>query len=221
MLEDKAATVERLHADVTQRIERGAELVCLLDGERALWTLVKIAFPKTLFVLDIFHVLERLWVAAQCFHKEGSQEAKEFAAERLKKLLSGDVSRVIGGFKQILTKRKLSSHVRYELEKVVGYLDRNNENMRYDISLSRGYYPVGSGVLEGACRNLINDRMVLTVMRWSLQAAESMILLRGVEIDQDCQDFWTYRRQSERKRFYGESTGRPDELCAAELAGAD
>lgn len=219
LTEDKAATVERLQADVTQRIKRGAELVCLLDGERALWTLVKAAFPTAFFVLDIFHVLERLWMAAHCFHKEGSQEAKEFVAERLRKLLCGDVGRVIGGFKQILTKRKLSSRVRYELEKVVGYLDRNKENMRYHVCLSRGY-PIGSGVVEGACRNLINDRMELTGMRWSLHGAESMIRLRAAELNQDWQDFWTYRRKSERKRLYREYAGPTDELYDAEVKRA-
>jgi len=216
LTEGKAATIDRLKADVRQRIKVGADLVCLLDGERALWNLVKVAFPMAFFVLDIFHVLERLWAAAHCFHKEGSPEAKQFVTERLKKLLAGDVSRVIGGFKQMLTKRKLSARVRYELEKVVGYLERNKDHMRYDVCLAKGY-PIGSGVVEAACRNLINDRMELTGMRWSIQGAESMIRLRAVDINQDWEDFWKYRRKSEKTRLYRESPANGDDLYAAEL----
>jgi len=168
LIQSKAETVDKLKTDVTQRLKYGAELVCLLDGERALWNLVTLAFPMAFFVLDIFHVMERLWTAAHCFHKQGSSEAEQFVTNRLTKLLTGDVGRVIGGFKQMLSKKKLPSGIRYELEKVIGYLERNSEHMRYDICLALGY-PIGSGVVEGACRNLINDRMELTGMKWSLK----------------------------------------------------
>jgi hypothetical protein len=197
----KAETVDKLKSDVTQRLKDGAELVCLLDGERALWNLVTQAFPKAFFVLDIFHVTERLWTAAHCFHKQGNPEAEQFVINRLRKLLKGDVGRVIGGFKQMLSKKKLPSVIRYELEKVVGYLQNNKGHMRYDICLARGY-PIGSGVVEGACRNLINDRMELTGMKWSLKGAEAMIRLRSVDINGDWEDFWDFHRKKERNRLY-------------------
>ena len=201
LIQSKAETVDKLKTDVTQRLKYGAELVCLLDGERALWNLVTLAFPMAFFVLDIFHVMERLWTAAHCFHKQGSSEAEQFVTNRLTKLLTGDVGRVIGGFKQMLSKKKLPSAIRYELEKVIGYLERNSKHMRYDICLALGY-PIGSGVVEGACRNLINDRMELTGMKWSLKGAEAMIRLRSVDINGDWEDFWKFHRKAERNRLY-------------------
>ena len=51
-------------------------VICLMDGERALWDAQAVYFPEAVGVLDLFHVLERLWAVAHCFHKEGSDEAE-------------------------------------------------------------------------------------------------------------------------------------------------
>lgn len=128
-------------------------------------------------------------------------EAEQFVINRLRKLLTGDVGRVIGGFKQMLSKKKHPSIIRYELEKVIGYMERNREHMRYDICLELGY-PIGSGAVEGACRNLINDRMELTGMKWSRNGAEATIRLRSVDINGDWEDFWEFYRKKERNRLY-------------------
>ena len=83
--------------------------------------------------------------------------------------------------------------------------------MRYDVCLERGY-PIGSGVIEGACRNLINDRLELTGMRWTVQGAESVIRLRAVYVNKDWKDFWRFRRKSEKDRLYGISFKQEDHL---------
>jgi hypothetical protein len=106
---------------------------------------------------------------------ENSPEARRFGTERLRMLLVGKAGRVIVGLKQVLAKRDLSNAARHSLNQVVGYLERNRKHMRYEICLAQGY-PIGSGVIEGACRNLINKY-------WD--------------------EFWTYRRQQERLRLYG------------------
>ncbi len=195
-------TVARLRKAVDQRLPRENELVCLLDTERSLWKLVYACFPAAFFVLDIFHVLEHLAKAALCFHDAGSLQAREFVTERLKILLSGRAGRLIGGLKQMLAKHKLSKAKRRCLNQVIGYLERNRKHMRYEICLARGY-PIGSGVIKGACRNLINDRLDLTGMSWTLQGAESMMRLRAVHINKNWNAFWNHRRQSERRRLYG------------------
>ena len=134
-------------------------------------------------------------------------------------LLTGQVGRLIGGLKQIVSKRKLSKGQKYRLNKVIGYLERNKKHMRYDVCLEKGY-PIGSGVIEGACRNLINDRLELTGMRWILQGAESVIRLRAVFINKDWADFWSFRRRSERERLYGTSKAGGAELYGQELPQA-
>jgi hypothetical protein len=195
-------TVVRLKKAVDQRLAEGNELVCILDGERSLWALVCVYFPTAFFVLDIFHVMEHLGKAALCFYDEGSPHVREFVQERLRMLLQGKAGRMIGGLKQMLSKHELSGAERHSLEQVIGYLQRNRRHMRYEICLGRGY-PIGSGVIEGACRNLINDRLELTGMSWTPRGAESMIRLRAVHINKDWDAFWSHRRQSERRRLYG------------------
>jgi len=195
-------TVARLRRAVDQRLPEGNELVCLLDGEISLWKLVYAFFPTAFFVLDIFHVLEHLGKAALCFYDEGSPQARDFVTERLKMLLNGRAGRLIGGLKQMVVKHKLSSAKRRTLNQVIGYLARNRKHMRYEICLAKGY-PIGSGVIEGACRNLINDRLELTGMSWTIHGAESVMRLRAVQINKDWDAFWRYRRQSERRRLYG------------------
>lgn len=198
---------------------QGNELVCILDGERSLWALVCAYFPAAFFVLDIFHVLEHLGKAALLFHDEDSPQAREFVTERLRMLLQGKAGRMIGGLKQMLTKHELSHAARHSLNQVIGYLERNRKHMRYEICLAKGY-PVGSGVIEGACRNLINDRLELTGMSWTIRGAESVMRLRAVHINKDWDAFWKHRRMSERRRLYGIKDTNSAEIQNQELQKA-
>jgi len=203
-------TVARLKKAVDRRLPQGNELVCILDGERSLWALVYAFFPTAFFVLDIFHVLEHMGKAALCFYDEDSPQARQFVTERLKMLLNGRAGRLIGGLKQMLTKQDLSNTKKYTLSQVIGYLERNRKHMRYEICLAKGY-PIGSGVIEGACRNLINDRLELTGMSWTIHGAESVMRLRAVHINKDWDAFWKHRRTSKRQRLYGiADTSSPD-----------
>ena len=77
---------------------QGRPVICLMDGERSLWDAREAYFPEAVGVLDLFHVLERVWAVAHCFHKEGSDEAEQFVEERLRDLLEGRVDSVIEGF---------------------------------------------------------------------------------------------------------------------------
>jgi hypothetical protein len=212
-------TVARLKKAVDQRLPQGNEVVCILDGERSLWAFVYAYFSAAFFVRDIFHVLEHLGKAALCFHDEGSPQAREFVTERLRMLLQGKAGRMIGGLKQMLTKHELSNAARHSLNQVIGYLERNRQHMRYEICLAKGY-PIGSGVIEGACRNLINDRLELTGMSWTIQGAERVMRLRAVHINKDWEAFWIYRRQSERRRLYGIEDSSSSDIRDQELPRA-
>lgn len=219
LTEGPEKTVARLQKATTRRLPKGNELVCILDGERSLWALIYQYFPTAFFVLDIFHVMQYLAKAAHCFHPENSPEARKFVTERLQMLLLGKAGKLIGGLKQMQTKHKLSDGKAYDLGQVVGYLERNRRHMRYEICLKFGY-PIGSGVIEGGCRNLINDRLELTGMRWSPNGAESVIRLRAVHINKDWDSFWKFRRKSERRRLYGDRYSEAPEIRDQELRPA-
>jgi len=176
-------------------------VVCVMDGERALWKMLWALVPGVVCILDLFHVLERLWQAAHCFHPEGSDAAQEFVTDRLRRLLRGEVGYVIGGLKQMATKQKLRGARRGQLTAVIGYLERNRRFMHYDEYLAAGF-PIGSGVAEGACRHLVKDRMERTGMRWCIPGAQAMLDLRAVYLNDDWERFHGYRIKDERRRLY-------------------
>jgi len=176
-------------------------LVCLMDGDRALWAMQEEHLPEATCILDLFHVLERLWTAAHCFHREGSDEAEAFVDDRLLRILEGDVGRVIGGLRQMMTKHSLRGSRRQRLQSVITYLENNRQYMQYDTYLKAGY-PIGSGVAEGACRHLVKDRMEQTGMRWTTTGAQAMLDLRAIHLNDEWDDFNRHRIAEEQKRLY-------------------
>jgi hypothetical protein len=176
-------------------------VVCVMDGERGLWSLLNLHLPSAVCVLDIFHVMERLWQAAYCFHPEGSDEANAFVTDRLERILEGGIGRVSGGLRQMGTKHKLKRSKQHKLDEVIGYFHRNRRHMNYDEYLSAGY-PIGSGVAEGACRHLVKDRMELTGMRWCVDGAQTMLDLRAVFINGDWEQFQAHRVKPEQRKLY-------------------
>lgn len=173
-------------------------IVCVTDGERALIDDVQQWLPeRTIHILDIMHVLNRLWQAAYCFHAEGSRAAESFVDHRLRMLLEGKVGQVIGGLRRMATMHKLKGRKRTALQGVIRYFANHRDSMRYDQYLAAGS-PIGSGVVEGACRHLVKDRMERTGMRWQVAGARAMLHLRAVYLNDDWNDFVGTRRQDHR-----------------------
>lgn len=181
--------------------QRQCPLVCVMDGDRGLWKQVKTQVPDAVPVLDLFHVMTRVWAAVHCFHPEDSKEAEQLATAKLREILKGKVGRVIGGFKQMATKRGLSAQKRKRLSKALAYLKNNLAFMRYDEYLAKGY-PIGSGVAEGACKHVVKDRMELTGMRWRVEGAQAMLDLRTVYLNGQWDIFQNHRIEHERERLY-------------------
>ncbi|AGA25620.1 ISKra4 family transposase [Singulisphaera acidiphila] len=194
-----------LFQDLTLRnVGHDRPVVCVMDGERALWEAQRVYFPEAVGILDLFHVMERLWTAAHCFHAEGSDDAEAFVADRLRGLLEGRVGYVIGGLRQRLAKHQLKGSRRKTLTSVITYLENNREHLRYDEYLKAGY-PIGSGVAEGACRHLVKDRLEQTGMRWTVSGAQAMRHLRATYLNDQWDDFIEKRIDCEQTRLYGKN----------------
>jgi len=176
-------------------------VICLMDGERALWDAQAVYFPEAVGVLDLFHVLERLWAVAHSFHTEGSDEAKEFVEQRLRDLLQGRVGYVISGLRRRLKAEKLSGQRREVVRSALEYLGNNKAHMRYDEYLAAGY-PIGSGVAEGACRHLVKDRMEQTGMRWTREGAQAMLHVRALYLNGQWEEFLEHRVEQEQTRLH-------------------
>jgi hypothetical protein len=176
-------------------------VVCLMDGERSLWDAREAYFPEATGVLDLFHVLERVWGVAHCLHKEGSDEAEQYVEERLRDLLEGRVGSVIEGFRRCLTQERLRGNKRRVVRSAIEYLENNREHLKYDEYLAAGY-PIGSGVAEGACRHLVKDRLEQTGMRWTVSGAQAMLHVRALYLNDQWQDYLEYRVEQEQYRLY-------------------
>jgi len=181
--------------------DRGKPVVCLMDGERALWEAMRQWLPaRTVGILDLYHVMEYLWKAAHCFHAEKSDEAEDFVTARLRLLLEGKVGYLIGGLRRKAV--SLRGAKRTRLLAVIGYLENNRSHMRYDQYLAAGY-PIGSGVIEGACRHVVKDRMELSGMRWTVDGAQAMLYLRSIYLNGDWKQFDRHRIETEQNTLYG------------------
>jgi len=181
--------------------------VVVTDGERALQYRVCAAMKGILLILDFLHVLEKIWACAHVFHKEGSGHAVEFVRERAFRILRGEVGQVVKGLRQMATKRKVKGSKCKTLLNVAAYYYRNRSRMRYDQYLAEGL-PIASGSVEGACKNLIKDRMERSGMRWTPPTAEAMLQMRAVYLSGDFEEYWDYHAAQEQARLYPEGLWR-------------
>jgi hypothetical protein len=184
--------------------QRRKTLVCLMDGEAALWCVQREWLSRAVGILDLFHVLERLWQVAHVFHREGSSDSLAFVTHHLRQLLEGKVGYVIGHFKRLQSQHVLHGAERRTLTSVIHYFENNRQHMRYDEYLAAGY-PIGSGVAEGACRHLVKDRLEGTGMRWTLGGAQSMLHLRAIYLNGQWDEFVEYRIETEQDALYRRS----------------
>ncbi|VAW82136.1 FIG00666800: hypothetical protein, partial [hydrothermal vent metagenome] len=142
---------------------------------------------KATLVMDFIHVLEYLWKAAWCFFDKGDETVEQWIADRAVNLLNGQCSQVAKGLRSSATKRKISD--RDAVDKCANYLLKNKTRLQYGEALASGF-PIASGVIEGACRHLINDRLDITGARWSLEGAESILKLRSLKSSGDFESYW-------------------------------
>jgi len=181
--------------------DRQLAWVIVTDGERALQKRVCALFEDVTLVLDLLHVLEKLWKAAHALHPEGSPEAQSFVRDRTLRILHGHVSQVVKGLRQMVTKRRLHGPRRKALCDAAAYFYRNRARMRYHDYLANGW-PIASGSVEGACKNLVKDRMERSGMRWTQAMAEAMLQLRAIYLSRDFQEYWDFHVRQDQQRLY-------------------
>jgi len=207
---DLLASKDEVIASVAEEVKRvdprGVKThVALCDGERALQKRIVPALlgvvPAVTLILDLLHALERLWQAAHCLSEEGSEEATGWMKGQTLRVLRGEVSQVIKGMRCSATKRGLSGQKRARLDEAAAYLWKNRGNMKYDEYLAAGL-PIASGCVEGACKNLIKDRMERSGMRWGLSGGQAMIRLRSLHLSGDLDEYWDFHQEQQRLRLY-------------------
>jgi hypothetical protein len=199
--------------EVAARRRPGQPIVRLMDGQPSLWDAAAACLedlvaelrqagevPMLVDILDIIHVSTYVWKAAKAFHAH-KEHQEAFAQDRLLRILRGDVAGVIRGLRRMVSQRHLTGQARKDVTTVCNYFAKNAHRMRYDEYLRQGY-PIASGVIEGACRHVIKDRMEQGGMRWTLAGAEAMLHVRSVCASSVWDDFNRWRQAKQAQQVH-------------------
>ena len=186
-----------------KRRRKQVPVVCLMDGQESLWSMKARmqSDVETVDILDLLHVTPRLWSAAKLFHPSDQKAAESFVYEQVNRVLHGQVKTVIHSLRARATRRGLSRKKKSQLETICGYFTKHASRMRYDEYLREGY-PIASGVIEGACRHVVKDRLERTGMSWTCAGAQAMLNLRAIWTCDHWDEFDKYRIERETARLY-------------------
>jgi hypothetical protein len=179
--------------------------IALLDGDNyqlGLFQAQAAARGITLFILiDFIHVLEYLWKAAWCLHPPRDPAMEDWVIAQGLDILHGRTGDVIARIQALAAAdppRPGSEHAK-NIRKTLHYLDAKRPYMNYPRALAAGW-PIATGVIEGACRHLVADRMGITGARWSLPGAQAMLWLRALAASGDTDAYWDWHITQERQR---------------------
>ena len=177
--------------------------VALVDGNKAqIQILRRIAKEKGIditIIVDIIHVTEYLWNAGRAFHSESGQELENWVSYRLLEVLRGKAGLMAGGMRRSATRRALSPKKREPVDTCATYLLNKSPYLNYSQYLDQGF-PIASGVIEGACRHLVKDRMEITGAKWRLSGAEAILRIRALRSSHDFDEYWQFHEAYEYKR---------------------
>lgn len=191
--------------EADKRHRAGQPIIRLMDGQHILWDSAEACLDdfvadrreagqtvRMVDILDILHVSSYVWKAAKVLHRH-KEHQEAFARERLLRILRGEVVGVVKGLRRMASLNGLEKSDQETVETVCNYFENNASRMRYDQYLAAGY-PIATGVIEGACRHVIKDRMEQGGMRWTLAGAEAMLNVRAVNASSESEAFQEWRR---------------------------
>lgn len=161
-------------------------------------------------VIDIVHVIEYCWRAAEDLHRTHNARAL-WVQDAVRQILEGHSARVVADLRA-----HLAAHTAHGTRPTTGiartlaYLDAKQPYLAYHIALTLGW-PIATGVIEGSCRFLVKDRLDVTGARWSLDGAEAVLLLRAVITNGDMDAYWAFHLGREYERTH--ATRYPGQLA--------
>ena len=179
--------------------------VALVDGNRTQIEAIQAeAAARGLMVhivCDLVHVLEYVWKAAWALFYPGDPAAETWVAEQATKILEGKAGQVAAGIRRRATRFGYSAAERAGADAAADYLTSKKPYLGYDTALAKGW-PIATGVIEGACRHLVKDRMDITGARWSLAGAEAILRLRALTANGDFDAYWAFHQRQEHERVH-------------------
>ena len=181
------------------------EWVVLIDGNNtqieAVTAEAKSRGVPVTIVIDFIHVLEYLWKAAWSFFDKGEPASEEWVADQASKILCGKSAQVAAGIRRRATTHGYSPAERAGADECARYLDNKKDYLGYATALKKGW-PIATGIIEGAARWLVKDRMDITGARWGLEGAEAILKLRALIASGDFDAYWRFHLRREHERIH-------------------
>ena len=204
--DDAEAVIGEVYDEATRRDpDHQRAWVALVDGNNhqidRIQAEAQARDARVTILVDFVHVLEYLWGAAWCFHREGDPAAEQWVQHHAKAVLDGKATKVAGAIRRQATKAGLDPPKRKGADDCARYLTNKAPYLDYPTALEQGW-PIATGVIEGACRHLVKDRMDLTGARWGLDGAEAILKLRAICANGDFDDYWRFHLDQEHQRVH-------------------
>jgi hypothetical protein len=152
-------------------------------------------------ICDFVHVLEYAWKAAWSFFDKGDPDAEAWVVGQAVKILEGKAAQVAAGIRRRATTFGYSPAEPEGADAYAGYLTAKKPYLDYATALAKGW-PIATGVIEGACRHLVKDRMDITGARWGPDGAEAILKLRALIANGDFEPYWRFHLRQEHKRIH-------------------
>ena len=187
--------------------------VALVDGNttqiEAITTQAAARGVEVTILVDYLHVAGYVWDAAKALFctdtTAGMTLARTWVHERSRMILHGRALEVADRIRARVRDSELTTAQRKSALEAATYLTNKAPHLDYPTALARGW-PIATGVIEGACRHLVQDRMDITGARWGLDTAQAVLTLRAIATTGDLAQYWRYHQQQEHHRTYSAST---------------
>ncbi len=200
------AVIREMFDEAARRDRKGQKRwVALVDGNLPqiahLQQLAEERNIPLILIVDFIQVAQYVWKAAGAFFPDQELESDRWTRAHLLQILRGKASLVAAGMRRSATLRKMAAAERKPVDDCADYLLQYSPYLQYDKALAEGV-PIATGVIEGTCRHLVEDRMDLTGARWRLTGAEAVLRLRALRSSNDFDAYWKFHEQQEYERHH-------------------
>lgn len=204
----KATLKQQLMAEVMGALTQRPDLwvVKVADGAPNNWSYLSETLPFGIEVLDFYHATEHLGAALAAAYGEGTRPYQA-RWETLRTVLRDDsrgVDKVIGTLERLRTRYPR----RQAIHKALAYCREHRHRMRY-ADLQARHLPIGSGVVEAACKTLVSQRLKRAGMRWRTEGGQAILTFRAL-----CQSARFERAWSLVVKMYQRSVSLPQKVIA-------
>jgi len=167
--------------------------VVLSDGALWNWQLIKEYYPEAIWILDFWHAAQHLSQAAEAIFGRAPSDEKSAWFERWKTTLRDEPDGVAGVIRSLMYYRNckgLGGKARKELDAQLNYFRSHADKMQYADYAAAGL-PIGSGVTEAGCKELIKARFCRSGMRWNRDSGAKVLQLRAIRLSDQWDSFWS------------------------------